>query len=192
MKHPALQSYEAILTKWDRRVRLIGNTLRDGIGDDTLHDSRLLAAHLSPVDSFVDIGSGNGLPAIPALIFADAPPASATLVEADQRKAAFLRAARREIGLTYEVFAMRVEESPYLGATLISAKAFAPLPRLLELAVPHLAPGGRILAFKGRQAEVEIADAARTWDFELEREGRNAQTGAVLLVIRNPQRRNAA
>ena len=113
------------------------------------------------------------------------------MVEADRRKAAFLRAATREMGLAVTVLSERIENIDGLSANAISAKAFAPLPRLLDLVVPHLAPDGRILAFKGRQADREIAEAAVTWDFEIEKDEVDGGTGAVLLVIRNPRRRTS-
>ena len=187
-----LDRYEKELLKWDRHVRLVGRELRDGLTDDILHDAHLLADHLGGADVHVDAGTGNGLPAIPALLVTESTPQRSFLIEADRRKAAFLRSIRRQLGLEYEVLSDRVEDIPYLAADLISAKAFAPLPRLLDLCVPHLARNGRILAFKGRHAEVEIADARRTWDFEVEREGRNARTGAVLLVITEPGRKRSA
>ena len=192
VKQDQIDDYVALLKRWDRSVRLVGASLKDGLSADDLHDSRILASHLGDTDRLADIGTGNGLPIIPALLIADYIPSQITLVESDSRKAAFLKAVRRQLGLNYDVLSSRIESIPYLEADTITAKALAPLPRLLELCASHLAPHGRILAFKGRQAEVEIADAARTWDFEIEREGRNARTGAVLLVIRNPQRRTSA
>ena len=197
MKHVSretsgLDCYEQELLKWDLHVRLIGRELRNGLTDDILHDARLLADHLGGANVYVDAGTGNGLPAVAALLITESSPQRSFLIEADRRKAAFLRSIRRQLGLGYEVLGDRIEDIPHLAADLISAKAFAPLPRLLDLCVPHLARNGRILAFKGRNAEVEIADARRTWDFEVEREGRNARTGAVLLVITEPGRKGSA
>ena len=185
----ALQTYGGLLRKWNERIRLSGRALAASLSDDALHDSRVLAKYLEHADEIIDLGTGNGLPLIPALIMAEATPTVVRVVEADARKAAFLRTVRRELGLNLDILQHRIEEIPYLASSLISAKAFAPLPDLLAYAVPHLARDGVILAFKGRKADEEIAAAARTWDFDVEREGTNARTGAVLLVIRNPRRR---
>ena len=182
--------YEQIVLRWDRKIRLIGGQLREGLRPQDLLDSSVLTSQLTKSDRYVDVGSGNGLPAIPSLLALGENAPATTLVESDARKAAFLRAVRRELGLDYEVLQARVESVPSLKASAISAKAFAPLSEILPLCAPHLCPAGRILAFKGRKAEEEIAEAMRTWDFDLAREEQNPQTGAVLLVIRNPRRRN--
>ena len=186
------ERYQAELLKWDRRIRLVGRSHQNGLQEDHVHDAELFIQHLDPGITVADVGTGNGLPIIPALLAAPVLPRRIILVESDARKAAFLRSLRRSLGLDLEILRSRIEQTPYLGADVVSAKAFAPLPSLLDLCAPHLAPRGRILAFKGKKAEEEIADARRTWDFDVEREGRNPRTGAVLLVIRNPRRRTPA
>ena len=191
MKHEGVERYRDVVAKWDRNLSLLSRGNGGYVSDAMLGDSRTLATYFRPDDHHVDIGTGNGLPILPALAIANIRPSKISVVEADRRKAAFLRAATREMGLDVTVIAERIENSGALSANSISAKAFAPLPRLLDLAVPHLAPGGRILAFKGRQAGREIAEAAATWDFEIEKNEVDDGTGAVLLVIRNPKRRTS-
>ena len=187
---PGVLEYEQIVLRWDRQIRLIGGQLREGLRPQDLLDPSVLTSQLTKSDRYVDVGSGNGLPAIPTLLALGENAPTTTLVESDARKAAFLRAVRRELGLDYEVLQARIESVPSLKASAISAKAFAPLSEILSLCALHLCPAGRILAFKGHKAEEEIAVAMRTWDFDLAREEQNPQTGAVLLVIRNPRRRN--
>ena len=187
---PGVLEYEQIVLRWDRKIRLIGGQLRKGLRPQDLLDSSVLTSQLTKSDRYVDVGSGNGLPAIPTLLALGENAPATTLVESDARKAAFLRAVRRELGLGYEVLQARIEAVPSLRASVISLKAFAPLSEILALCAPQLCPAGRILAFKGRKAEEEIAEAMRTWDFDLAREEQNPQTGAVLLVIRNPRHRN--
>ena len=186
---PILEKYREELLRWDRRISLIGPDVRAELNQHIRHDAELLSPYLTAHSTFLDVGTGNGLPAIPALILANECPRETIFVEADLRKAAFLRAMRRELKLRYEVLGSRVENIPDIVADIVSAKAFAPLHRLLDLCVPHLAPAGRILAFKGRSAEEEIAKARQTWDFGIERGEPNARTGAVLLIISEPRRR---
>lgn len=78
-----------------------------------------------------------------AIVLADRPsPPGVTLVEADQRKAAFLREAARVLELPVRVVAERAETAAPLSADVISARALAPLPLLLDLVIRHMAPGG--------------------------------------------------
>ena len=192
VKHDCVAAYIRVVERWDRKISLLSRKYAGRVSDDLLRDSAILAGYLRAKDRHLDIGTGNGLPIIPALCQSAERPAKTVLIEADARKAAFLRAASRETGVRYEVLCNRIEKTPYVGADSISAKAFAPLPRLLHLAVPHLNPDGRILAFKGRTVEQEIAAARATWEFKLDIRDRDAETGAVLLVIRHPRRRASA
>ena len=73
--------------------------------------------------------------------FAIAPSIPVTLIEADRRKATFLQTAVREMDLNATVLPRRIEDVPPLSASIVSARALAALPRLLELVDRHLAAG---------------------------------------------------
>ena len=87
-------------------------------------------------------------------------------VESDARKAGFLRAAAGSLGLDIDVVARRIENAAPLGASIISARALAPLAKLLEYAERHLSPDGECVFLKGRNWRKEIADAALGWKFD--------------------------
>ena len=89
------------------------------------------------------------------------------MIEADGRKATFLRTALRTLGLPGEVVAERAERAPPSGAEIVTARALAPLPRLLAHVERHLAPGGRAILPKGRGASGEVAAARAEWSFDL-------------------------
>jgi 16S rRNA (guanine527-N7)-methyltransferase len=90
------------------------------------------------------------------------------LVEADQRKAAFLREAARITEAPATVHAVRIEAVRLAPAPLVTARALAPLPVLLGWAVPLLAPGGVCVFPKGRTAEEELTQARRQWHMRVE------------------------
>jgi 16S rRNA (guanine527-N7)-methyltransferase len=104
----------------------------------------------------LDAGSGAGFPGIPlALVL---PGTRFTLAESIQKKARFVESALAELRLTNVVITpQRAEE---LDAEIITARALAPIPRILSLFKPALKKGSRILLFKGPDAEQEIAEAA--------------------------------
>lgn len=117
----------------------------------------------APGKQAADLGSGGGFP---GLVLAIArPECSFTLIESTQKKAAFLEEARAALGVAN--VAVRPERSEEAGRAdgreafdLVTARAVASLPVLVELAFPLLVVGGMLLAWKGPEAADEIGQAA--------------------------------
>jgi 16S rRNA (guanine527-N7)-methyltransferase len=119
----------------------------------------LLAPELPAGGDVADVGSGAGLP---GLVLALArPDASMTLAEPLQRRATFLAEAVDELGL--DNVEVRCERAEALHGDrafdVVTARAVAPLERLLGWCMPLVAPNGRLLAFKGSSAEREVDEA---------------------------------
>jgi len=111
------------------------------------------AAHDGPM---CDLGSGAGYPGIPLCISSRR---RTTLVESTGKKASFLRQLIEVLALDAEVLAERAEKvgSDRRGQfAAVTVRALSALPSVLELAAPLLAPGGRVIAYKGRPEEAEI------------------------------------
>jgi len=104
----------------------------------------------------LDAGTGAGFPGIPlALVL---PETQFTLAESIQKKARFVESVLGELKLpNVEITPRRAEE---LKADVITARALAPISRVLALFRPALKAGARILLYKGPDAELEIAEAA--------------------------------
>lgn len=117
-----------------------------------IEDALVLLDHLGGAATLVDVGSGAGLPGLPLKIAR--PELRVTLIESDQAKAAFLVHACASLGLEHvEVVARRAEEAghdPRLreGFDVAVARALAPMPVLVELCLPLVRVGGRLLAQK--------------------------------------------
>ena len=128
---------------------------------DLVDDSLVLLEHLDEANSVVDVGSGGGLPGLPLKIAR--PSLRMTLVEADQAKAAFLVRACATLGLDdVEVLARRAEDvgqdPRYREAFDVAvARALAPMPVLIELCLPLVRVGGRLLAQKTEHEDVDRA-----------------------------------
>ncbi len=126
-----------------------------------IDDGLVLLDHLGDARSLVDVGSGAGLPGIPIKIAR--PDLEVTLIEADEAKAAFLVHACAALGLeNIHVVARRAEDAGHDPALreafdVAVARALAPLPVLVELCLPLVRVGGRLLAQK---TEAEKADSA--------------------------------
>ena len=104
-----------------------------------------------------DVGSGAGLPGI--VIALVKPRAAITLIEPIPRRAQFLREICEELGVAATVLKSRSEKvkSTY---DLVTARAVAPLPKLISSTWHLLAPGGRLLAIKGESASTEMAETS--------------------------------
>ena len=91
-----------------------------------------------------------------------------TLVESDQRKAVFLQTAARATDVQVKVLASRAESLPPMAVDILSARALAPLEKLLTFAERHLAPDGCALFPKGANHEAELRDALEKARFSYE------------------------
>ena len=161
-----LRLFSDLLLRWTAVVNLVGRGDRAAIGTRHIDDSlRLVPLLPACVDSAIDLGSGAGFP---GLVLAIATGRRFTLVEADQRKCAFLAEAARLTAAPVTIVNSRIEAADLAPAGLVTARALAPLPRLLELSARLLQPGGICLFPKGAGAEAEIAAARETWAFTCE------------------------
>ena len=129
-----------------------------------IDDCLVLVDHVGAATRVVDVGSGGGLPGLPLKIAL--PRLEMTLVEADGRKAAFLTHACARLGLDgVAIVNRRAEEAgrePELRESfdVAVARALAPLPALVELCLPFVRVGGRLLAQKTRDEDPEAARRA--------------------------------
>ena len=138
--------------------------LVSGPAQALVEDSLVLLEHLGEAHRLVDVGSGGGLPGLPLKIAR--PDLAITLIEADQAKAAFLVQACARLELEdVEVLARRAEEIGRDGRYRESfdvavARAVAPLPVLVELCLPLVRVGGRLLAQKTDKEPIKAAERA--------------------------------
>lgn len=133
-----------------------------GPADALIADSLVLLEHLGNARRLVDVGSGGGLPGLALKM--TRPALELTLVEADQAKAAFLVSASARLGVEVEVVARRAEEAGHDQRfretfDVAVARALAPMRTLVELCLPFVRIGGRLLAQK-----TEAEDAAHAID----------------------------
>ncbi len=170
-----------LLARWNATINLVGRREFPAIAERHIADSLQLVP-LIPRGTAraIDLGSGAGFP---GLILAAATEIPFDLVESDLRKAAFLREAARVLGAPARVHAVRIEAAKFAPAPLVTARALAPLPRLLELAAPLLAPGGIALFPKGAGAEQELTAARREWHMRVDSVPSRTALDAVILRI---------
>jgi 16S rRNA (guanine527-N7)-methyltransferase len=177
-----------LLTRWNTSLNLIAPREIPVIWQRHIADSLQLAALMPPdVDRAIDLGSGGGFP---GLVLAIATGVHFDLIEADRRKASFLRSAILETAAPATVHDCRIEDAPVSAVKLLTARALAPLPRLLPLAAPLLTPDGHCLLLKGAKADAEIADAEKDWFMTVRKTPSQTGGGGTILAITELRRRN--
>ncbi len=178
-----LAAFVALLLRWQGTVNLISarDASPERLWSRHVEDSLQLAPLIPPgAKTAIDLGSGAGFP---GLVLAIATGLRFALVEADQRKAAFLREAARVTGTAASVHAGRIEALALPPADLVTARALASLPALLAWAAPLLAAGGVCLFPKGRGVEEELTAAAAGWHMQLRRVPSRTDPTATILCI---------
>jgi 16S rRNA (guanine527-N7)-methyltransferase len=164
---PPLLAYLDLLARWNRAYNLTAVREPREMVPRHLLDSLAMEPFLDGIATLADLGTGPGLPGIPLAIAR--PGLRVTLVEANGKKARFLREAVRTLGLdNAEVAESRIEALDRPGAfDAITARALASLPQILGFGGHLLAPGGRLLAMKGARPDEEIAALPRGWRLEM-------------------------
>jgi len=161
---------ERLLTKWNPAINLVAKSTIETTWDRHILDSAQLF-NLAPAASrhWVDMGSGGGFPGLViACLAADLRPnLLVTMIEADQRKATFLRQASRDLGLSTTILSDRIEATAPQMADILSARALAGFVTLLGFAQRHLGAGGLALFPKGASWREEVEAARKDWHFDL-------------------------
>lgn len=156
-----IEAYLVLLKRWQKAINLVGPKTLDDPWRRHILDSAQLYQYLPPGPTVLyDLGSGAGLP---GLVLAIMGRGNIHLVESDGRKAQFLHEACRTFELQAEVHADRAETLPEGCADVVTSRALAPLPRLLDLTVPLLRSNAVCLFLKGRSASDELTQACKYW-----------------------------
>jgi 16S rRNA (guanine527-N7)-methyltransferase len=186
-----LERFVALLKAWQRTHNLVGRSTLKDIWTRHIADSLQLLAHApAGFREWVDLGSGAGFPGlVVAIASKENPQRHFTLVESNQKKAAFLRAAIRDSGARAEVAAERIEaHAPRMAGRgdVVSARALAPLPELLRLAASYLNKDGVMLFLKGQDVVQELQAASQSFDFDVIRSPSATDSRGCVLAIRHP------
>lgn len=139
---------------------LIGPRELPRLWERHLLNSAALLPYLPAAGTVVDVGSGAGLPGI--VVACARPDLEVVLVEPMERRALWLTEVSEALGLSsVQVIQRRAEEvHGRLAADVVTARAVAPLDRLMTWCFPLVRDGGALLAMKGSRAQAEVDEAA--------------------------------
>ena len=170
------------LDDWRKKINLIGPSEFDQVWRRHVLDSWQLFDHVPSDAHTVDLGSGSGFPALILAAGFSHEAASITMIESVGKKCAFLRSAVAAASLPAKVIQGRVETVNPVQAQCVTARAFAPLPKLLEYAAPWLTNGAYGVFPKGRRWEEELTSAQESWRFAYEAIPSVTGDGAILKI----------
>lgn len=182
-----------LLTRWQKTINLVAPNTIPELWDRHIADSLQLVGYApDTVTNWADLGSGGGFPGlVVAAVLAEREGAQVTLVESDTRKAAFLREASRAAALPTRIVPERIEQASQrlaAGTQVVSARALAPLPKLLDLTEPFLQAGALGVFPKGRDWERELTDARKGWTLDLNLHRSVADPHGRILAITRAER----
>ena len=181
-----LEAYRALLERWNARINLVARSTLQGFWTRHVLDSIQLL-DLAPGDAhtWCDLGSGAGFPGLAVALLAreERPDLSVTLIESDQRKCTFLRTVARETETKVNILANRIETAPPQESCVLSARALAPLPELLQMTARHIAQHGIALFPKGANHDAERREALEIWRFHCETHPSKTDPDAVIFQV---------
>jgi 16S rRNA (guanine527-N7)-methyltransferase len=181
-----LEAYAELLIRWSARINLVGrDTLPDLWRRHILDSTQLHPFIPSSAQNLIDLGSGAGLP---GLVLAILGVPGVELVEADSRKVAFLREASRVAGAEVTIRPCRIQAVPPHPVDVVTARACAPLDRLLDLATPFLAPDTLCLFPKGERFNEELTLARKRWTMNVSVEQSLSDRRGVVLRLQQVAR----
>jgi 16S rRNA (guanine527-N7)-methyltransferase len=162
-----LDRFAALLVDWQQRVNLIAASTIPTLWTRHIADSLQLVALAPAAKVWADLGSGGGFPGLVlACALADTPGAQVHLVESNGKKATFLREAARATGapaVIHQVCIVDFADNLPGPIEVVTARALAPLVKLLAAAYPLLKSGAQGLFPKGQDVESELTEAAKCW-----------------------------
>ena len=168
-----LVCYAEILNEWQARQNLVSAATLPHVWNRHFADSAQILRLAPNANTWLDLGAGAGFPGLViAILQANHANFRVHLVESTAKKCAFLAEVASATSAPAEIHCMRIEElsrtATSLEPEIITARALAPLPRLLGLAAPWFRPGVRGLLLKGCDVRQEIDAAKRRYDFTYE------------------------
>ncbi|MAS05900.1 MAG: 16S rRNA (guanine(527)-N(7))-methyltransferase RsmG [Ahrensia sp.] len=189
-----LDDFAALYEKWSPRINLTAPSTQSDFWRRHVGDSAQLVDLAPDASHWVDLGSGGGFPGmVIAILLQDVPGTRVELVESNRKKTAFLQAVKARCAPSAIIHPARIEDvtGRIRDPEIVTARALAPLPKLLDLTAPWLQDGARALFHKGRGYASEIEDSHAKWTFDLVRHESRIDAESVILDITNLRPRPA-
>ncbi|MEO7410000.1 MAG: 16S rRNA (guanine(527)-N(7))-methyltransferase RsmG [Sphingomicrobium sp.] len=184
-----LRRFAETMVDENQRQNLVAKSTIDDLWRRHIDDAAQLVAYDAPAATWLDIGSGAGLPGIVIAVLTGNP---IILVEPRRLRAEFLQRVVDELELDATVIQSKVETLQRPPVDIITARAVASLDRLFAMAL-HLSHKGTVWTLpKGRTAKLELEEAKKTWQGEFRLEPSRTDPDAHILIASRVRRKSRA
>jgi 16S rRNA (guanine527-N7)-methyltransferase len=185
-----LDAFVALLLEWQTTTNLIASSTIREVWTRHVGDSLQLLKLAPEARTWLDLGSGGGFPGM-VIACALNSPEGVDLVESNAKKAAFLREAARVTTAPARIHSVRIENFPQLYAgtpDIVTARALAPLPKLLGYIAPFIQRGAKAMLLKGQDVADELTDASKYWRIDAKLVPSESEGGGRIVIVQNLER----
>jgi 16S rRNA (guanine527-N7)-methyltransferase len=184
------ESFVAMLQKGNEEINIISKETAKNhlIRERHIVDSAQIIEFVDLNSSLIiDIGSGGGMPGIIVSIMIKNLKSSTKvhLYEKSHHKSAFLRKVSRDLKLNTEVIQKNIFEAQNLESGTIMARAFKPLPVVLDLVYKNFSSYKNLILFMGKNGETILEETLKNWDLDFEKKKSITSEDSFLLNIKN-------
>jgi len=185
-----LKEYVKLLKKWNNSINLVSRNSVSNIWSRHILDSAQLGDYLKlDIKNWVDLGSGAGFPGLVIAILArdKFSGMQIMLIESDKRKCVFLGEVARVLDLNVKIISDRIENCSYLNADIISARALAPMKKLLAYFDLHGKKDCKGLFLKGKNIKSELDECVRFTKFEIKTKFSLIDSSGVVVEVKKKE-----
>jgi len=186
-----LKAFADVLTDWNARHNLVARSTLPDVWRRHFWDSAQLAPLIpQTAGDLADLGSGAGFPGL--VLAALRPDLAITLYEATTKKCEFLHTAADRMGVVVTIENSRIEDVPPRTRDVVTARALAPLPKLLDYAHRFLGANSVCLFLKGQNVGLELTEAHKYWNMKASQVASQTDPSAAIVIVRELDPRHAA
>jgi 16S rRNA (guanine527-N7)-methyltransferase len=168
---------------WNARHNLVAKSTLPDLWQRHMWDSAQLAPLIpETAKTLADLGSGAGFPGLVLAVMR--PDLAVTLHEATTKKCAFLQAAAERMGLSVAIENARMEDRPKTAFDVVTARACAPLPLLLDYAHRCTGPNSVCLFLKGQNVGSELTEAHKYWNMKASQVPSQTDPSGAIVTVR--------
>ena len=187
--------FMSMLKKKNEQINIISKETakNEVIRDRHITDSAQIIEFVDLNSNIIsDIGSGGGLPGIIISIMIKSLKSSVKvhMYEKSHHKSNFLRKVSRDLKLNTEVIQENIFEAQNLKSGTIMARAFKPLPVVLDLVKKNFVSYNNLILFMGKNGEKVLEETLKNWDFDFEKKKSITSENSFLLNIKNIKKKH--
>jgi 16S rRNA (guanine527-N7)-methyltransferase len=183
-----LSAFLDLLTEWNEKMNLVGPSALAEFWPRHVWDSAQLLRLAPEARVWADLGAGAGFPGLVlAILLKQTPGVMVHLVESMAKRCRFLSEVAQKLALPVHIHNARAEDLG-IRVDIVTARACAPLPRLLGYAEPYLKRGATGLFLKGQDVVAELTEATKYWKFEAELTASSSHPDGRVLQVKGLSR----